>query len=509
MSAQLLVHTLKGFGEALAGLRAVLTPAADQLFVYYICPLRNLRGMTATGILPNVSAPEDRADLSGQSVQAKRNIEINFVGWKQANLHQCINLFWNPLNSTMRAFQRNGLLLEASSKNPDDAVVCVLEINLERLVFDPRCKWAIAPQNLARNDFNTFLAEQFTGEAKWDDGTPRCDWKSIFSIESAADRGLEWEEQSRLNGKRSAEFIVHLGDNEEGTSSIALPFEMVDRIIVPADQIRKLTDEQNAFLNSTGKVISRLSVVNGIPVYFPKEELLKAVNGFLKSLVWRKAKDAQVLEKVNAALNALKAFEKEHLELCPTRENFLRPELAYSRHGSMHAVRVMFWSAFLVQHLNEETRKELIPMALVAASLHDTFREGSQDDQNHGRLSAEAHQARIAGVLTEPRLLTSCLNAIQYHCVPDAECPQFDIALQILKDANALDRGRFAGPNYERGCDTKFFRMDTLKSHDPRGNIAWMAFNVAQITKHSPVGSTPCADFIRSLCDVVNNLNQK
>ncbi|HKW31256.1 MAG TPA: DarT ssDNA thymidine ADP-ribosyltransferase family protein, partial [Verrucomicrobiae bacterium] len=262
MSAQLLVQTLKGFGEALAGLRAVLTPAADQLFVYYICPLSNLRGIATTGILPNATAPKDRADLSGQSVQARRNMELNLAGWKQANLHQCINLFWNPLNSTMRAFQQNGLLLEASSKNPDDAVVCILEINLERLVLNPKCNWTIAPQNLARNEFNTFAAEQFTGESKWEDGTPRCDWKSIFSVESDADRALDWIEQARLNGKRSAELIVHLGDNAEGTSSVALPFEMVDRIIVPTDEIRKLTDAQIAFLNSTGKAITPLSSVN-------------------------------------------------------------------------------------------------------------------------------------------------------------------------------------------------------------------------------------------------------
>src|SRR2546426_791147 len=138
MSAHLLVQALKGFGEARAGLRAVLTPAADQLFVYYICPLKNLRGIATGGILPNATAPKDRVDLSGQSVQAKRNIPVALPGGKEANVHECINLFWNPLNSTMRAFQRNGLLREATSKNPDDAVVCVLEINLEQVVLDKR-----------------------------------------------------------------------------------------------------------------------------------------------------------------------------------------------------------------------------------------------------------------------------------------------------------------------------------------------------------------------------------
>src|SRR6266545_1998132 len=280
MSAQLLVQTLRGFGEALAGLRTVLTPATSQLFVYYICPLTNLRGIAAVGILPNAAAPQGRADLSGQSVQAKRKIPVVLPGGKEVNVHECINLFWNPLNLTMRAFQRNGLLREASSKILDDAVVCVLEINLERLVLDARCRWTIAPQNFAGTGFATFSREQFTGAATWDDGTPRCDWRSILSVPSHADRALDRKKQVQLNSKRSAELIVHLGGNPAGTSSVALPFDMVDRIIVPADEIRLLTQEQNAFLNSTGKTITRLSSVNGIPVYFPKDELLKAERGF-------------------------------------------------------------------------------------------------------------------------------------------------------------------------------------------------------------------------------------
>jgi hypothetical protein len=506
MSAQLLVQTLTGFADALAGLRAVLTPAANQLFVYYICPLTNLRGIAANGILPNVAAPERRADLSGQSVQVKRNIPAVLLGGKEVNVHECINLFWNPLNLTMRAFQRNGLLREASSKILDDAVVCVLEINLERLVFDARCRWTIAPQNFAGTGFATFSREQFTGAAMWDHGTPKCDWRSILSVPSHADRALDRKKQVQLNSKRSAELIVHLGDNPAGTSSVALPFDMVDRIIVPANEVRALTDEQNAFLNSTGKIITRLSSVNGVPVYFPKDELLKAERGFLKSLANRSKSDSNVLAKLNAALKLVEQFETDHPELCPSREKFLRPDLADDHHGSMHAARVMFWSAFLAQHLDEATKQELLPVVLVAASMHDTYRE--KDDETHGQLASEAHQARIAGVLAEPRL-RSCLNAIQYHCIPDAQCSHPDLALHILKDADALDRGRFGAPNKQGGCDTKFFRTDVLRLHDAYGNIAWMAYWAAQSTRYSPLGSRPGAEFSRSLCDAVNSLSGK
>ncbi|HXR04512.1 MAG TPA: HD domain-containing protein [Verrucomicrobiae bacterium] len=505
MSAQLLIQALKGFGEARAGLRTVLISPADQLFVYYICPLRNLRGMVTVGIMPNVTAPKDRADLSGQSVQAKRNIPVVFPDGKEVNVHECINLFWNPLNLTMRAFQRNGLLREATSKNPDDAVVCVLEINLERLILDGRCKWTIAPQNYAGTRFATFSVKQFTGETTWPDGTPTCDWRSIFSVASDADHALDRKQQIRLNSKRSAELIVHFGDNAGGTSSTALPFEMVERIIVPADQFRALTAEQMAFLNSTSKDIARLASTSA---YYSKDELLKAEKQFIKSLQLRRKSDAKVLERVNVALKELEQFEMQHPEICPSREVFLYPDLADDYHGSMHAARVMFWSAFLAQHSDEPTKQELLPVVLAAAALHDTCREGSHEDETHGHSAVKAHQARIAGLLTEPRLLASCLNAIRYHCTPDEQCPTPDLVQQILKDADALDRGRFAPPNESGGCDTKFFRTEVLK-RDSYKNIVWMAYWIAQSTRYSPIGSTPCADFSRSFCDAVNSLSKK
>ncbi len=501
MIAELLMQTIRGFDEDLARLREVLGSAAGRLFVYYICPLTNLRQIAATGILPYATAPQNRTDLSGQSVQARREISVLLTDRKQVSAHQCINLFWNPLNWTMRAFQRNGLLRELSSENSDDAVVCVCEIDLEQLILDPRCNWTVAPQNLAGTGFASFSREYITGEATWEDGSPRCDWRSIFSIEQPADR--------TSNRKRSAELIVHLGQNEQGIGSVALPFDMVSRIIVPADDVRTLTQDQNVFLTSTGKTITRLSSVNGITVYFTKDELLKAEKRFLESLQRRRAKkDADVLQKMNAALSALERFEAEHPELSPKRERFLCPELADAYHGSLHSARVMFWSAFLAQHFDEPMKLELLPVVLAAASIHDTYRVVNTEDETHGMLAAEAHRTNIESLPLNLQLRSSCLNAVQFHCIPDDRCPNLDLALQILKDADALDRGRFAPPNKQGGCDTKFLRMDILKE-DKYGNIAWMAHWAAQITRYTPFGACPCADFSRSLCDAVNSLSTK
>jgi len=169
----------------------------------------------------------------------------------------------------------------------------------------------------------------------------------------------------------------------------------------------------------------------------------------------------------------------------------------------------MFWCAFLVHHLDEAVLNELLPVVLAAAAVHDTYRESTQEDQTHGRAAAGAHQETIARVLTNPQSLASCLSAITHHCVPDQQCPMQDTALQVLKDADALDRGRFGAPDKPRGCDTKYFRTETLRLRDVRRNIAWMAFWAAQGTRHTLFGSTPCAEFVRSFCDAVNSLASK
>jgi hypothetical protein len=498
MSASQLLETLKSFGQDMNALRGVLGAPPERLFVYYICPLTNLKQVIGVGILPNATAPQKRADLSGQSVQAKRDVEVLFADGREIGVHQCINLFWNPINWTMRAFQRNGLLSEASSKNPDDAVVCVLEIDLESLLSRDDCYWTVAPQNFAGSGFASFSPDYYTGTVLWEDGTPRCDWRTIFATSENDDR--------LVNRKRSAELIVHLGNSADGKSSVPLPFDLVERIIVPADSIRALNPDQQSFLKSVGKPISALSTANGTVIYFPRSELLRAETKFIDSLRNRhKWADSDVLSKLNAAFKAIKDIESKHPRLSPTRNRFLKSELADGHHGSLHAARVMFWSAFILQHYPEGQKNELLPAVLVAASLHDTCRKDGEDDETHGDLAVKAHKDEIAKFLADAQRLQQCLNAIKFHCIPDDRCPN-ELALQILKDADALDRGRFGAPNCEGGCNTKLFRTELLKSQDNYKNIAWMAYWAAVITRYSSFGETPCSDFSNALCNAIKSL---
>jgi hypothetical protein len=371
-----------------------------------------------------------------------------------------------------------------------------LEINLESLISRDECYWTIAPTNFAGSGFASFSADYFTGTEVWEDGTPRCDWKTIFAICDHEDRSV--------NRKRSAELIVHLGNSADGASSVALPFDLIGRIIVPDNSIRALTPEQQSFLDKLGKVVSPLSTVNGTAVYFQRNALLKAETKFIDSIKGRKRADSDLLHKLNAALKAIEKFEAEHPSLSPVREKFLKPELADSHHGSLHASRVMFWSAFILQHFPEVQKNELLLVVMVAASLHDTYRSNGQDDETHGALAAGAHATAIAELLKDEQKRIQCINAIQFHCVPDDRCPN-ELALQILKDADALDRGRFAGPNCEGGCNTKLFRTEPLKSQDSYNNIAWMAYWAAMITRYSSVGIKPCADFSDALCSAVKS----
>ena len=495
MSSYRLIETLNGMGPALAGLRAVFPPSSQEPAVYYICPLSNLRRIATSGILSNASAPRDRTDLSGQGVQARRDIPVNLTRWASCNAHQCINLFWNPCNWTSRAFQRNAMLCELRSNNPDEGVVCILELNLERVLLGNDCNWTIAPQNFAAGNFASFAQAFFTGESRWPDGTPKCDWNSILSVAPTNDRGL--------NRKRSAELLVHVGD---GDDSAPVPFAYVDQIFIPALDIRTLTADQTAFLDSIGKRITRLSAVNGTDVFLSQDELLKSDRGFVRSMALRRAVDANVLPKLNAAFNAIQQFETAHPELSPLRERFRTPAQAEGHHGAIHAARVMFWSAFLVQHMEEPLRQRFLPIVLAAAALHDTQRPGDAEEELHGQAAADRYREALSNVLTDPNDLNSCLNALRDHSIPDDRCPQPDLASQVLKDADALDRGRFGRPGDENGCNPAYFRTTGLRENDADRNIAWMAYWAASSTRYAPFGNTPCHDFTTSLCTPLNHL---
>jgi hypothetical protein len=500
MNGTALLNFLQGIAQTRLGLSSCLAADPARAFVYYLCPLANLRRIVVNGILPHASAPADRTDLSGQSVQARRDVELplsnDTYDYRNKTLHHSVNFFFNPLNLTFRAFQRHGVLREAVSKNPDDGVVCILELGLDQFIQSVDCFWTLSPSNIAGSPFANFTPPFFTGERRREDGTPYFDWTGIYSVgEPQYDR--------EINKKRSAEFVAHIEANPMETTSKPIPLAWIHRIIVPAQEVRQINEEQLAFLASTGKEISRLDVHEGVALFVSRDELLKPEAGFVKNLRNRQKGDAQIVDRLNRALNVVTQFEEQHPELSPTADIFKHPSVSDGLHGTLHTVRVMIWAAFLAQHLDEAERDRILPIVLAAASVHDTYRESNHEDQIHGALAAEGHGERLRNAVGDQEV-NSCLEAVRLHCLPVANCNNRDLVWQILKDADGLDRGRFNWPNDpEKGCNPNFFRTEALRAGAPYHNISWMAFYLAQMTRYTPTDNTPCANVCSAIYDGV------
>jgi hypothetical protein len=371
--------------------------------------------------------------------------------------------------------------------------VCILELALAPMIADPDFFWSLAPENLAGNRFHTFKPEFFNNERRKSSGALSFDWEKIFSVgPSDADH--------TANSKRSAEFIVRRELDPTEPNSAPIPFELVIRVLAPDESVRQLTQDQSAFLASTGKPIERISTNQKVPIFFTPTELLKSERGFARSIIWRKQRDAAVIDRLDAALAAIFKFELDCPELCPVMEHFPDEKAAYGHHGVAHTARVMFWAAFLVQNLPVPDREQILRPVLVAAALHDTCRVSDAENPEHGCTAVNKFQRQIESTIGNPPQVVSCLQAIRLHCQPDEICGQKEnLVWQILKDADALDRGRFERPNYPNGCDARFFRTETLRLDAPHFNIAWMAFHLAHMTSYLPLDDKPCASLGRAI----------
>ena len=500
MNGTALLEFLREIRSIRAPLAEILQADPDGEFVYYICPLANLRKIASVGILPHVSAPASRTDLSGQNVQALRDIDVlltNDAGEiRNSEVHECVNFFWNPLNWTFWTFQRHGLLREAASGNPDQGVVCILEIDLRRIINDPDCFWTLTPRNIAGSEFANFTSDFFTNRRQWPNGSLIFDWERIFSV-------AKNESDRILNRIRSAEFIVFRNSGEQSSISAAIPFEFVERIIIPHSSARPITDEQEKFFTSTNKKIIALACQGDVEIFSTQNRLLWPEQRFVRSLINRMRSDKSVVDKLNAAMKSILQFEIAHPELTPTADKFLHERVADGLHGTSHTARVMFWAAFLAHHLPEEEQARILPAVLTAAAIHDLCREADHEDDLHGTASADRSARVVDNVLQDADTVRLCLDAVRLHCIADDKCPNPELVWQILKDADGLERGRFRNPKDPKGCDPKFFRTEVLRAGGPYHNISWMAHYLAHMTRYMPVDQTPCDNLCRAIHDGV------
>lgn len=443
----------------------LLKASTDDVYVYYITPLANLNSiLTDSGLkCREVMEDTDTTDLSSHNVQQKRNIPLKLArqitSGSEAiarNLHECINFFWNPLNDTFRAFQRNALVINPDETDDVYGILCILEMKLSSFFGSNKVYWCTSRRNLAVDNYWTY---RFYNTLNWD---------KIFSLPN----------ERESNQYRSAEFIAHYENPGQRTSAL-IPFNFITRILIPEPQKRKAE-------TAISPVKHLLYPINDANIFRAKQELLNAELHFVQGVA-NLQKQGIPIEKFCELINVF-ANLGQVLGCTLTTEWFKHEYIAYSLHGIGHVTRVMFWIHILCYLIDADDSIGIT--AQYAAFIHDFCRENQQEDHQHGTEAVTEFNNFLKQTQIPENLTDSCINAVIYHCKDDNECMNKDIVWQLLKDADALDRGRFGHPqgvgNIRKesgGCNVKILRTNI--SSPLKEQLAWSAYWLASITRNT------------------------
>jgi len=447
---------------------------SDKFFVYYIVPLNNFKSIISdNGIKCRNSLENTFTDLSGQNVQSKRESQT-FNNKKltlarkdtrhaslDLDLHDCINFFWNPLNFTFVAFQRKTLINKALSNDKLSNVPCIIEISLEKILNDPNVYWGVSAKNLASDYFTSFSKKLFSS----------YNWKEILSI----------SKDKATNSFRSAEFVVYRKSNNNNINqSDIIPISYINRIIIKSSDKTIVNSELPKFTN--------LFACNDL-IFDDLNYLLFPDKKFIELIVDKK--QIFPLKDLSSFINSFVNLSENKL-LVPQIDKFYSTFMAYSFHGVGHTTRVLFW-AYLISKLNK-LPNDIEYTILIAAIYHDYQREKNTEDNYHGQKSVEKFEKEIRSLIKLKNNQESCLNAIKYHCKVDNECPveKRDIVWEIIKDADALDRGRFSAPNTKGGCEINYLRNVEVKKYI--SFFPALAYQIATITRYTSWNQNPLFD---------------
>lgn len=455
----------------------------NDAYLYYVVPLSNLEEILLSGgINCRSTAKAITTDLSGPEVQNKRHFKLQLYnqnwGYKNIvskNIHQCINLFWNPINKTTQSFQRNGLLQSVLTQKYNTEILCIVEISLKHFIISDYFFWCSSKSNLSSNAQTSFSNHLFN--ISWP-------WKNIFTINGD-------------NRSNSAEFIV-FGKNGDSINSSKVPINYINRVIVPfkyIDQLDFIRYEHN--INVFG--------LNDEAVFPPIVKLLYTEIQFVKNLIALEIDGISAERFVNVLFLFNKVYKILNINVLP--EYFENFNIAYSFHGIGHVTRVMFLSLFLHDLSKLEDSASLIQV-LLAAFLHDLCRQNNSDEPTHGKISAlkEKHINLVSSKVRNKSKTNEVIRAIEYHSLPDEKFLfPFEYSWQILKDADALDRGRFGLPGTDRGCNLKLFRLKDLRDNNRLAyNLAWLAYRLALLTKYHNWAENTYTDFFTIVKNSIN-----
>jgi len=468
--------------EARKELYSILETPIDQPSVYFVVSIDNFKQILSSGeIKPRACVKNILKDYSSGTMQQRREGRV-FLGYGISNakpnvpteIHECCNFFWNPINTTLDAFCRNSII----SGSLDHDVV-ILEINLSRVIENvpaDRITWASSKHNLATwaDNYHTSDPSKLFN-IDWP-------WKGIFSVNDI----------DRDSRERKAELVCQIKGSRWGISLTGIPVTAISKCIV----------HNQSNVSTLGGIIS-------CPI---------VIKSFFKSIEVLLTKDAQFidffkkrLDEPDKLIDEFDSYEKFMLEhrLSLSASDFANPDIGLNFiHGIPHVSRVMFWSFVLAATFRGEAAtdvetNEFYEDCLWAASLHDLCRSNNDEDENHGLIASEKYrletERRCGGNKTRVKHI---LEAVTYHCRPDNEYnDKNNIVYKILKDADALDRGRFGVPCFgsdyngtgcfaanckHAGCAYKTLRLYSAEKEQLFREIAWAAYNLAQSTKFAP-----------------------
>lgn len=125
-------------------------------------------------------------------------------------------------------------------------------------------------------------------------------------------------------------------------------------------------------------------------------------------------------------------------------------------HGVGHLTRVFMIQELICNLLEERGIAVNRDATRYAAMAHDVGRTHDGHDPDHGWRSADWIKNNLTDQMT-PELLDTVTYIVHWHVPPDNDAPEMTTELQVLKDADGLDRVRLGDLN------VSYLRTDAAK----------------------------------------------
>ena len=247
------------------------------------------------------------------------------------------------------------------------------------------------------------------------------------------------------NDARSAEFLLWISEDSSSTPetpSAGLPKGLINRVY----------SDRNLPAPPSLETSCDVSVYDHT---WSKDFLLKNAKNLNRFLL---EYDCPSYSEI---LDALKSLESE-MPFPLSVNVFTDHNLGlHFQHGYLHVAKVMFWVAFLTHPEiidkvmpQEDQCNHLAEDSMMAALIHDLARTSNKEDEKHGKASVSKYTDELLKHTgRDLERVKRIRQAVVDHCKPDAAAnDQNNPIWKILKDADALDRGRFADP-----CDAADF----------------------------------------------------